>query len=83
MEKATLTALGWGPQQERYLCSTKPAIAAAGGVTGTVQIKAPIPVLLRPQAPEFRRHRYRHRPQDREQAQEVPLLASRVRPRRS
>lgn len=38
MEKATLTALGWALGKNDVLAS-KPAVAAAGGVSGTVQVK--------------------------------------------
>ena len=38
MEKATLTALGWMLGKNDML-STKPSVAAAGGVTGNVQVK--------------------------------------------
>ncbi|KAK3312340.1 hypothetical protein B0H66DRAFT_644571 [Apodospora peruviana] len=38
MEKATLTALGWGLGKNDVL-SAKPAITAAGGTSGSVQVK--------------------------------------------
>ncbi|KAM7212340.1 hypothetical protein V8F06_012276 [Rhypophila decipiens] len=38
MEKATLTALGWGLGKNDVL-SSKPGIAATGGISGSVQVK--------------------------------------------